>query len=88
MKESVREELEEKISNSEAHNNNPDISADAEKTKDGSGFSNREDIDALQHEFANIIGTLAEFRNFSKNHIKRVREITRTLCDTLITFFP
>ncbi len=81
-------ELEEKISNSEAHNNNPDISADAEKTKDGSGFSNREDIDALQHEFANIIGTLAEFRNFSKNHIKRVREITRTLCDTLITFFP
>ena len=81
-------ELEEKISNSEAHNNNPDISADAEKTKDGSGFSNREDIDALQHEFANMIGTLAEFRNFSKNHIKRVREITRTLCDTLITFFP
>ncbi|MBO6115226.1 MAG: HD domain-containing protein [Lachnospiraceae bacterium] len=81
-------ELEEKISNSEAHNNNPDISADAEKTKDGSGFSNREDIDALQHEFANMIGTLAEFRNFSKNHIKRVREITRSLCDTLITFFP
>ena len=42
----------------------------------------------VEHEFANMVGTVAEFRGFSKNHIRRVSEITKIICETLINYFP
>ncbi|MBQ8924040.1 MAG: HD domain-containing protein, partial [Lachnospiraceae bacterium] len=47
-----------------------------------------EDISDLQHAYIYMIGTVAEFRGLSKNHIKRVREITAIMCDSLISYFP
>ncbi|MBR1815821.1 MAG: HD domain-containing protein [Lachnospiraceae bacterium] len=47
-----------------------------------------EDISDLQHAYIYMIGTVAEFRGLSKNHIKRVREITAIICDSLISYFP
>ena len=48
----------------------------------------QEAVSNLENGFANMFGSLAEFRVFSKNHIKRVREITKILCDTLVNYFP
>lgn len=66
----------------------------AEDDRDGADNSVEKDklrqeaVSNLENGFANMFGSLAEFRVFSKNHIKRVREITKILCDTLVNYFP
>ena len=47
-----------------------------------------EDISELQHAYIFMIGTVAEYRGLSKNHIKRVREITLIMCNALMSYFP
>ena len=82
-------ELEEKASSSnEKAGTKSGDESEGSKLGGDSEQAKQEAVSELEHEFANMLGTLAEFRNFSKNHIKRVREITKSLCETLVSFFP
>ncbi|MBQ9277379.1 MAG: HD domain-containing protein [Lachnospiraceae bacterium] len=82
-------ELEEKsLDSNDGKKTESDGKSQADNSDTNMDMARQKAVSELEHEFANMIGTLAEFRNFSKNHIKRVREITRSLCDTLVSFFP
>ncbi len=85
-------ELEQKLGDNE----NTEDESNASSVGKGEGSADAEEKDRLKQEalsnlengFANMFGSLAEFRVFSKNHIKRVREITKVICDTLVNHFP
>ena len=80
-------ELEEKNESFHSENEKNNTSDNAKADTNISSVKD-EALSELEHEFAKMIGTLAEFRSFSRNHIKRVREITKIICDTLISYFP
>lgn len=84
-------ELEEKASLGKNASDSGEASEGDDASKAGAlakSSSRQEALLEVEHEFANMLGTVAEFRGFSKNHIRRVSEITRVLCDTLINYFP
>ena len=83
-------ELELKLLNEQKENDMEKIESDEDIKKENVDLKavKNEVLSDIESKLAIMLGTIVEFRGFSQNHITRVREITRIICDTLITYFP